>query len=149
MSQFFNDFDITSANATGVMTVGGLFPAGIILQQFSTDQAVSMDSLDVTETRMGVDGRMVAGYTPGIFPVTITLEATSPTAGSFGLLWQAMKTNRTIYECTMVVTVPSVKKVFTWRRGVLKSGAPFPSMKKVLDPTTWVFHFEDMIPAGF
>lgn len=137
-------FDITSANAVAVLSVDQLFPSGIELQQFATDQAVGQDSVDITETRMGVDGRMVAGFTPVIYPVTITLEASSPSAKSLGTVWRGMKTIRGIYECTLVVTVPSIGKVYTWSRGVMKSGVPFPSMKKVLDPTTWVFHFENM-----
>ena len=72
------NFDITSANAEAILTVEQIFPAGIQLQMFGTDQAVNMDAIDITETRKGVDGKMVAGYTPVIYPVTITLEAASP-----------------------------------------------------------------------
>ena len=142
MSQAY-DFDITSANASAVLTVDSLFPSGIELQMFATDQAVGQDSVDITETRMGVDGRMVAGFTPVIY-----LEAASPSARNLGTVWRAMKTIRGIYECTLVITVPSIAKVYTWSRGVMKSGVPFPSMKKVLEPTTWVFHFENMDVSG-
>ena len=147
MSQAY-DFDITSANASAVLTVDSLFPSGIELQMFATDQAVGQDSVDITETRMGVDGRMVAGFTPVIYPVTVTLEAASPSARNLGTVWRAMKTIPGIYECTLVITVPSIAKVYTWSRGVMKSGVPFPSMKKVLEPTTWVFHFENMDVSG-
>lgn len=91
MSQAY-DFDITSANASAVLTVDSLFPSGIELQMFATDQAVGQDSVDITETRMGVDGRMVAGFTPVIYPVTVTLEAASPSAKNLGTVWRAMKT---------------------------------------------------------
>lgn len=137
-----NKIDITSANATAVLVVKDLFPAGIELQGFATDQSISQDSQDITETRMGVDGKMVAGYVPGISPVTIMLEASSPSFESLGALWSAMTENQKVYECDLTVTVPSRKLIFTWTTGVLKSGVPFPSLKKVLDPTTWVFHFE-------
>ena len=35
--------NITSANATIVMTVEDLFPAGVVLQQFATDQSADGD----------------------------------------------------------------------------------------------------------
>lgn len=143
------DFDITSTNATGVLVVDQLFPAGIELEMFGTDQSVVQDSVQVAETRMSVDGKMVAGYLPAIFPVTITLEAPSRTAKSFGTLYSAMATNKTIYECSLTFTVPSVGKIYTWSKGVLHDGVPFPSNKKVLDPTTWVFHFERLDITSF
>lgn len=144
----FDNFDITSANATAILIAEVVFPVGLELQMFGTDQALNMDAIDIAETRKGVDGKMVAGYVPVIYPVTVTLEAASPSHSALALLWQAMAVNRTIYPCTLVCTVPSIKSVFTWSTGVLKSGAPFPSMQKVLAPTTWQFDFQDFLRAG-
>lgn len=138
------DFDITSANAELVLTVGEIFPSGIVLEMFGTDQSASMDAVDVTETRMGVDGRLVAGYTPVIYPVTITLEAASPSRFSMSTIWEAMAANRRIYACGLVCTLPSIRERLTWSTGVLKNGVVVTPLKKVLDPTTWLFHFEKL-----
>jgi hypothetical protein len=138
------DFDITSANAELVLTVAEIFPSGIILQMFGTDQAYSMDAVDVTETRMGVDGRMVAGYTPVIYPVTLTLEAASPSRFNMSTIWEAMAANRRIYACGLVCTLPSIRERLTWSTGVLKNGVVVPPAQKVLGPTTWLFHFEKL-----
>ena len=138
-----SDFDITSANATATLTVEGIYPSGIDLQMFGTDSALAMDAVDVSETRKGVDGKMVAGYVPVIYPLTITLEAASPSYRALSTVWEAMATNRKVYKCTLVCTVPSIGVVFTWSVGVLKNGSPFPSLKKTLDPTTWTFEFQD------
>lgn len=54
------NFDITSANASAVMTIEELYPNGLKLERFSTDAAIVADSQQVAETRMGVDGRMAA-----------------------------------------------------------------------------------------
>ncbi|MGL4208164.1 MAG: phage tail fiber protein [Candidatus Adiutrix sp.] len=140
--------DISASNATAILTVADIFPAGLALQMFASDQAISQDSLDIAETRMGIDGFMVAGFTPTIHPVTITLEAASPSLAPLSTLWEAMHTNRTIYECTLICDVPSLGRVYTWVRGVLKSGAPFASVKKTLEPTNWLFHFENMRVAS-
>lgn len=142
------NFDITSANAELILTVEQIFPAGIILQMFGTDQAVNMDAIDISETRKGVDGKMVAGYVPVIYPVTITLEAASSSHSDLAIVWEAMAANKTIYACTLVATLPSIAQVYTWSMGVLKNGAPFPSAKKTLQPTTWQFDFQDFARAG-
>lgn len=138
-----NNLDITSANATAVLTVEEIYPSGVELQMFGTDQAMDIGQLDITETRKGVDGKLVAGYVPVIHPVTITLEASSPTAKAFGVLWEAMTSNKKVYACNLVCTVPSIGKTYTWSVGVMKAGTPMPSLQKVLAPTTWVFHFQD------
>lgn len=143
MSQTAN-FDITSANAELVLTVAEIFPSGIILQMFGTDQAFNMDAVDVTETRMGVDGKMVAGYTPVIYPVTITLEAASPSRFSMSTVWEAMAANRKIYPLGLVCTLPSIGERLTWSTGVLKNGVVVPPAQKVLGPTTWLLHFEKL-----
>jgi hypothetical protein len=138
-----NNFDITSSNAQAILIVEEIFPAGITLQMFGTDQAVGMESIEIAETRKGVDGKMVAGYTPVIYPVSITLEAASPSYASLALLHEATARNKKPYRCNLVMTVPSIDAVFVWSNGTLKSGTPAPPLKKTLDPTTWVFDFQD------
>ena len=147
MSQMAN-FDITSANAEAVLTVEQIFPSGISLQMFGTDQAISMEAIDIAETRKGVDGKLVAGYIPAIYPVTVTLEAASPSHASLSTVWQAMAANKCVYSCNLVCTVPSIKSVFTWSSGVMKSGSPFPTLEKVLAATTWTFEFQDFERSG-
>ena len=140
--------DITSANAEAILTVEQIYPSGIVLQMFGTDQAVAMDAIDVSETRKGVDGKLVGGYVPVIYPVTITLEASSPSMAALAAVWQAMATNKRVYACNLVCTVPSIDTVFTWSIGILKNGAPFPTLQKVLAPTTWRFDFQDFERSG-
>jgi hypothetical protein len=137
-----NNMDITAANAVSVLTVQDLFPAGINLLGYSTDQSISQEAVQIAETRMGVDGYMVAGYVPGIQVVNIMLEASSPSTESFNQIYDAMVSKRTIFLCELICTVPSIGAVFTWKRGVLQTGTAFPANKKVLDPTSWIFNFE-------
>lgn len=140
--------DITSANATLVLTVDGLFPAGIRLEQFATDQSYSMDELTIAEDRMGVDGNLVAGWVPSIKSVTIMLEASSPSYRALANFYRACEQKRGFYRCSLVASVPSIEKTFIWSQGVLKSGTPVPAGKKVLDPTTWKFDFGKLEVQG-
>ena len=138
--------DITSANATVGMSVGGLF--SINLENFSADSSFTSDTIQVAETRMGVDGHMAAGFTPNIKTLTINLEAGSPSTEFMILLNQAQETTRKPYEVNMVVSIPSIGKRYTFSNGVLQSYKGLPDGNKVLGPTQWVFHFEDMSVEG-
>ncbi len=72
--------DITSANSKIILTCPELFPIGVELQQFSTDQSITQGDEEIANDRIGVDGKMVAGWIPTIKSVTIALEASSPSA---------------------------------------------------------------------
>ena len=136
--------NITSANASLVLVVDTIIPAGVQLEHFSTDQAFSLSEVTVVEDRMGVDGHLAAGWVPSIKTVQISLEAASPSLWFLDMLQRAMENNRTIYDCTLVATIPSIRKVYTWSKGVLKSGTLVSNAKKVLDPTTWTFDFANL-----
>lgn len=137
--------DITSANAV-VSLQCSLFST--TLQQFATDTSFEGEDDQVAETRMGIDGMMVAGQVPNIKAVTIHLEASSPSVEYLKLLKQAMEQNHTIYEVNMVISLPSIGKTITYSHGVLQSAKDLPDGKKVLDPTSWTFHFQNKTVEG-
>lgn len=136
--------NITSANATVVLRADTIIPAGAVLEQFSTDQSFSQGDVTITEDRLGVDGNLAAGWVPSLKTVTLSLEPSSPSYTVLSSLLRAMEANRTIYECTLIATVPSIKKIFTWGKGVLKTTTAVANAKKVLDPTTWTFDFAQL-----
>lgn len=141
MGDVYN-IDITSANAELVLAAEEVFPAGIALQMFSTDQSYSAEAQTMAETRMGVDGHIAAGYVPSEKVVTITLEAASPSYPFLAELATAMETNRKVYRCTLLATLPAIGRTLIWSVGVLYSGTRVPAGAKTLQPTTWTFHFE-------
>ena len=134
--------DITSANSVVTLNCQKL---GISaqLQQFAADTGYEGEDDQVAETRMGMDGKMVAGQTPNIKVVTLHLEARSPSVQYLRLIKRAMEKNRTIYPCTMVISQPSIGQRTTYSTGVLQSAKDLADGKKVLDPTNWTFHFQD------
>lgn len=138
--------DITSANATVVLDVQGLFSAE--LQQFSADASFTGDNIQMAEVRMGVDGKLVAGQVNSIKTVTINLEASSPSLSFMTLLRQSMDVNRKIYECNMIINVPSIGKRYSLSKGVLESCKALPDGNRVLAPTTWTFNFEQLNEEG-
>ena len=57
----FHNMDVTSCNVKAFMIVQKLFPAGFQVEGFGSDQALSGENIQVTETRRGIDGKMSAG----------------------------------------------------------------------------------------
>lgn len=141
--------NITSANASLVLICDTVIPAGVPVSHFATDQSYSASEMTIVEDRMGVDGNLAAGWIPSIKTVNVTLEASSPSAKYFSMIMQAMERNRTIYPVTLVATVPSIRKIYTWSNGVLKTGQPVANGKKVLDPSSWTFDFADYTEVDY
>ena len=136
--------DITSANLAAYMTVKELFPAGFQLQQFSTSNAIAQGDDTSAETRMSVDGQMVAGYTPSIKTVTIVLEPSSPSLTYMETWQKAEATNKRKYWCDLMVTYPSTGKVRKYKNGVLKTGKLTADAQATLQPITFTFDFESV-----
>lgn len=134
--------DITSANATAILTIEDLYSTGFTLEGFSTDSAVTADDVEFAQTRMGVDGKLAAGYTPNEFAVTITLEANSSSLEKLNEMQSAMQINKKVYICHLQITIPSIGLEYKFSDGVLTSATVMPGLKKILDPTTWSFKFQ-------
>lgn len=86
--------DITSANAKCFLTIEELFPAGVLLQNYATDQAVDQDERQISIVRMGVDGHMAAGWTPQPHIIHFTFEANSPSLTYIRALAKYMETQK-------------------------------------------------------
>lgn len=142
--------NITSANASLVLTVLNLFPAGIRLEMFSVDGGISMEELQLADTRMSLDGHMLAGYIPTPKTVQIGLEPASPSYEALCQLFRATERRRGFYECNLALTLPDLNagKIYTWTQGVLVSGTILPPVRQLLDPTSWTFRFEKFYTVG-
>lgn len=136
--------NITAANATLVMVVEDLFPQGVKLEQFSTDAMVSEADETFAETRMGVDGQMVAGYVDNIKTLTVTMEPSSPSIPYMDTLARASRSGRKVYWVTFIISIPAIGKILTYSNGVLKTGKILPDIQKVLAPIAYGFDFESV-----
>ena len=135
--------DITSANASATLVMD-LFPAGIALENFSADGAWTQDAYEVLETRMGVDGKMVAGYTPVEKEITFHFQPNSPTIDKLNLIWQTMEVSKTALWGNIIITVPSLKMTYVCANGVLMNYKMVPNAQKVLEPIDASFRFESI-----
>ena len=135
--------DITSANSTAVMYVD-VFPAGVKFEQYSADGAWASDAYAVLETRMGVDGKMSAGYTPVEKEVTFTFQANSPTLDKLDIIWQTMEVSKTPLFGQISINVPSIKKQYVLANVVMMNYKLLPDAQKVLEPIDVTFRCESI-----
>lgn len=133
--------NITAANASAVMTVDEVYPQGFPMESFATDVALEVDAEVLAETRMGIDGRMSAGYVPSIKVVTVTLEPHSASTPYLDRVAARSRNNMEVYNVELVFNVPALKQVWTYSDGVLQTITPTPGIKKTLDPRPFIFHF--------
>lgn len=134
--------DITSANAVCVLTVENLYPSGVTLEQFAADGSFAVETATIAEARMGVDGHLAAGYTPNPRTVSFTFEANSPSLPVLRNIAESSALNRTVYKCQLQITVPSLKKEWKLKNGVMLSVHDIPDGKKVLNAVDCQFTFE-------
>lgn len=137
--------DFTAANAQIILVQPILFPSGIRLQGFSVDAVASSDNVDVTETRRGVDGNLGAGVIKNPYPLTINLEATSPSLQDMFTLRDAMQSNDQPYFVTITVFLPATGMTRIFSNGVLRNSPQMPAIAKTIQPTQWTFDFEEVI----
>ena len=125
---------ITSANATLVLSVAGLYPSPQQIQGFAAEDIFSMDAIDPAELYMGADGNLSAGFTYVAVKQSIHLQADSPSNKIFEALRQFELSNVEKSVISGVITIPSVKKQYSLVNGYLTSYPPIADAKRVLQP---------------
>lgn len=140
---------ITSADATILMIVEGLFPVGFQLEKFAADGAWSVENRQVAETRMGVDGQMAAGWVPQIKQVTFTLEADSPSLPFLEQIIANQEQKRTLYPISLLITIPSIGKIYSYTKGVFHDVSDVSAGEQVLGTREFTLNFEKMDTLPF
>lgn len=138
---------ITSANSVLTLTVPGLLPVPFTVQGYGTDDAFATEQVQSAETMMGVDGKMSAGFTPFITPMTITLQADSPSIEVFDSWLGAQAVAKELFFAQGALSLPSVGKTYVMTKGALSRITQVPAGKKVLQPVTYQIDWESVTPT--
>lgn len=135
--------DITSANATIILSVAGLFD-GTPIQGFTADDIFDVGDVTNAETVMGLDGILSAGWVPASITQTFTLQAGSPSESFLDAWINAEKLLKKKLQVSGVVTLLAVGRIYSPGPGYLKSYSPLSSAKKVLQPRKFVIEWQDL-----
>lgn len=136
--------NITSSNSVFVMNFGTLFPIAQKLEGYAADDSFMADVVEITQTVMGVDGKLSAGYVPNPTVMTITFQPDSPSIAKFEFLIAAMKQARDIFELSATIALPSIGRSYACVKGVLTEYKPLPDAKKILQPVTYKITWESI-----
>lgn len=134
--------NITSANSSISMTS---VLGNIDFSKFSSDSIGSSDMVKFTETKIGVDGQMSAGYIPTIKSFTLNFEASSSSIPYLLDLERLAEVTKTPQAIVMTMSVPAVNKKFICT-GFFTDCHPTYALGKVLEPMSFKFDFNDVIP---
>lgn len=136
--------NITAANSsiTCACALGN-----INFEGYSADSALSAEMVKIVETRMGVDGQMSAGYVPVIKRFTIDFEASSSSIWPLMNLARLVESAKTPQPVVITITIPAVDKKFICS-GFLTDYPPVLNIKKTLDPLSFGFDFQEIIPMS-
>ncbi|CNI67396.1 Uncharacterised protein [Yersinia massiliensis] len=133
---------ITSANSVFSLAITNLYATPQILEGYSTDDAFSTDALDITETVMGIDGKLSGGFVFNPTNQTITIMPDSPSLVIFETWVTAMKTMRETLTANATIQLPALGRKYTLTKGFLVSAKTIPDVKKTLQPTPFVIRWE-------
>lgn len=138
---------LTAANATIFLTVGTVFPVPVQLQQFSTDDVFSIDSLSSAEVQMGVDGKLSGGFVYREVMQHFTLQANSPSNAIFDAWYAAQQAAQDVISATGLTRLKSVNTSYVLTNGFLTAYKPAPDAKKVLQARQYTITWESISAA--
>lgn len=128
---------ITSANATIIIAVTTVFPQGVQLQRFTTDDIYSASNVRKNITKMGVDGFQSAGKIWVSKPVTYHLQVDSPSCAVFDAWMQAEDQLNDTLSASGTIILPGIGTKFQLLNGALGECSPLPAAGQTLKERTF------------
>lgn len=138
---------LTVANSVYMLVIVDLFPIPQQLQGYSADDVFSTEAVDSVETVMGIDGQLSAGWMPTPKRQTIVLQADSVSSLMFDS-WQAtQEAERDALVANAFISLPSLGRIYTCKKGFLTSYMPMPDARKILQARRFQITWESIIGA--
>jgi len=138
---------ITSANATIMLAVTGVFNAPQALQQFAADDIFTNETIQAAETAMGVDGFLAAGFVFAPVPWAVSLMADSPSNDFFDTWYQANVKAVDVFRCNGTIWLPSIGKKFSLNNGALTTYKNMADAAKTLRSRSFQIIWQSVSPA--
>ena len=137
--------DITSANAS--LTITSPTAGNCNVTKFAADGLLDAEPRTLAETRMTLDGNLLAGYVPAIRRVTIHLEATSNGIPFLMALKLTSDAAKSPIPVILTVTVPSQGKRYV-ATGFMTQCPEMPNLGTTVQPMDFVFECQDIVPVS-
>lgn len=135
--------DISAANAVVMLTIPTLNPVPFQIQGFGPDDVFSLDDIELVETSMGVDGTLSGGFVWKEQPLSVTLQADSPSNAYFDIWMQSQMAALRSYPANGVISLPSIGKKLIGTKGFLGT-YKLPDAKRVLTPRRYRLKWQQL-----
>lgn len=138
---------ITAANCILTLAIVGLYNVPQRLQGFDVDDVFDTDAITTGEVRMGVDGRMSAGFVYEAVKVGIHLQADSDSNVLFETWAATQRAQAEVMFAEGLVVLPSIGRSYVLHKGILSAVPQISPVKRVLGARTYGITFESVLPA--
>ncbi|PIT43112.1 hypothetical protein BHC45_11000 [Snodgrassella alvi] len=115
-----NPLTITSANSVLMLRCTGVYDNYIRIKGFQADNAWGFGDANISETRMGVDGKQSMGYTPHEVEWMLHLEANSESIEHMENIRKDFNANMETRPIDIVVEIPSIQKRYSAKGALVK-----------------------------
>lgn len=140
---------ITAADVAWSMTVNNLYPSGFTMSGFTADNIFDVNSLELAETIMGVDGTLSAGAILNPLDQTVHLMPDSPAYSKFQTWATTSRTSIAVYKCNATIVFPTHGKKYVCTNGVLVNCQTMASAGRVVSPITALIRWESITPSDY
>ncbi|NTJ67518.1 hypothetical protein G6M50_06040 [Agrobacterium rhizogenes] len=137
---------LTVADAIITLRIPGLFNTPVTIQGFMTDNVYDAPTVELTQTAMGVDGRLSAGTVLNPIDQTFYIQADSESGDIFDTWWGISRTQVTTLRCFGETTLPALGTTYTSNNGALISWPPIPAGAKILQGRQALIRWESIVP---
>lgn len=132
---------ISASNAALTIAVSGLFAAPQTIQGFDVDDAFESETLDVAETKVGVDGNLSAGLVYDTIKMGIILQADSVSLSFFETWYTTEMAQQDKLVASGTLRLQGPRRSYALTTGYLRQYTPFSSGKKVLQPRRFMIEW--------
>lgn len=135
---------LTGASANITLLIPLLFPSPVRLQGFAADDVYSMDSIEVAETIMGVDGGLSGGFVWKEIKQTFAIMADSPSNQVFENWYAAQKKSIEVLIAEGRTNIVATGTTYVSTRGFLTTYTPAPTVGKLLRQRSYAITWQDI-----
>src|SRR6185312_9704416 len=118
---------ITSANSEFVLKCSKVFTAPQVVEGYATEDAWNVAQFEVAQTRVGVDGRMSAGFVPATKEMDVMFQADGPGRQIFQRILGVMEATReVVFIENATLALPGTGEVWEFTKGVITKAPKTP-----------------------
>lgn len=134
--------NLTVVNSIIMISAPPLFSNAQQLQGFSAEDIFETEEIEVSETSMGVDGRLSGGLIYVPIPQWFHLQANSASVQIFDQIYNGQIAQNDIYIMQGSITLPALGVKYAMSNGIFKKYPPTPGAHRIAQPRKFTIEWE-------